>query len=107
MLPMLSKPISLMETQKMYMDEKRYLKAKERVEAIKSFYGNLISYCLVIPILVYINYRTTSFPWVIFPILGWGFGLLMHGMEAFGYNPLFGKRWEEKKMREYMEDENF
>ncbi|MEH6681753.1 MAG: 2TM domain-containing protein [Sediminicola sp.] len=107
MLPMLTKQISTMETQKLYMDEKRYLKAKERVEAIKSFYGNLLSYCLVIPILAYINYRTTNFPWVIFPILGWGFGLLMHGMEAFGYNPFFGKRWEERKMREYMEDENF
>lgn len=106
-LPMLIKQISVMETQENYIDEKRYQKAKERVEAIKSFYGNLVSYCIVIPILVYINYRTTSFPWVIFPALGWGFGVIAHGMEAFGYNPIFGKSWEERKMKEYMEDENF
>ena len=106
-LPMLVKQISFMQTQENYINDKRYQKAKERVEAIKSFYGNLVSYCIVIPILVYINYRTTSFPWVIFPALGWGFGVIAHGMEAYGYNPIFGKSWEERKMREYMEDDNF
>ena len=106
-LPILSQQISVMETQKEYLADKRYEKAKERVEAIKGFYGNLMAYCIVIPFLAWLNYRTTSFPWVLFPILGWGFGLTMHGMEAFGYNPLWGKRWEEKKMREFMEDDRF
>jgi hypothetical protein len=77
------------------------------VEAIKGFYGNLGAYCLVIPFLAYLNYRTTSFPWVIFPTLGWGFGLLMHGLEAYGDNPIWGKRWEERKIRELMEKEDF
>lgn len=106
-LPMLKKQVSVMETQKAFIEDKRYQKAKEKVEKIKGFYGNLISYCIVIPFLMYLNYQTTSFPWVIFPILGWGFGLAAHGMEAFGYNPLWGKRWEERKMREYMEDDKF
>jgi len=105
-LPILSKQISIMETQKEYIEDKRYEKAKERVEAIKGFYGNLLAYCIVVPFLAYLNYRTTSFPWVLFPFFGWGFGLVMHGMEAFGYNPIWGKRWEEKKMREFMEDES-
>lgn len=82
----------------------KYQKAKEKVEAIKGFYGNLLAYCIVIPILGYINYRTTSFPWAVFPALGWGFGLLMHGLGVYGYNPLFGKDWEERKIREYMQD---
>lgn len=106
-LPMLSKQVSVMETQKEHINDKRYEKAKEHVEAIKGFYGNLLAYCIVIPFLVYLNLKTTGFPWVLFPILGWGFGLTMHGMEAFGTNPLWGKRWEEKKMREYMEDDSF
>ncbi len=106
-LPILLKQISTMEIQQEYIQDKRYEKAKERVEAIKGFYGNLLAYCIVIPCLVFLNYRTTSFPWVIFPIMGWGFGIAMHAMEAFGTNPLWGKRWEEKKMREYMDDENF
>ncbi len=106
-LPVLTKKISAMETQQAYIEDKRYLKAKEKVEAIKGFFGNLTAYCIVIPCLAWLNYVTTDFPWVIFPTLGWGFGILMHGMEAYGYNPLWGKRWEEKKIRELMEKEDF
>ena len=106
-LPMLTKQISIMETQANYIEDKRYQKAKERVEKIKGFYGNLFAYCIVIPILIFINYNTTSFPWAIFPALGWGFGVAAHGMDAYGYNPLFGKNWEERKMREYMDDDTF
>lgn len=106
-LPMLTKRVTVTETQQMYIEDKRYQKAKERVEAIKGFYGNLTAYCIVIPFLVWLNWRTTSFPWAIFPTLGWGFGLLMHGMEAYGYNPFLGKRWEERKIRELMEKDDF
>jgi hypothetical protein len=106
-LPMLTKQVSMKETQEDYLEDKRYQKAKERVEKIKGFYGNLMSYCIVIPILIFVNYNTTSFPWVIFPALGWGSGLVAHGMEAYGYNPLFGRNWEERKMREYMDDDQF
>ncbi len=106
-LPMLTKQIGTMESQKAYIEDKRYEKAKERVEAIKGFYGNLLAYCIIIPFLAWVNYRSTDFPWVLFPALGWGIGLVAHGMEAFGYNPLWGKRWEERKIREYMEDEDF
>jgi len=106
-IPILTRQKSEVKRQEVYIEDKRYQKAKERVEAIKSFYGNLIAYCIVIPVLAYLNYRTTSWPWVIFPAVGWGFGLLVHGMEAYGYNPLWGKRWEEKKLRELMERDDF
>ncbi|MDX1314065.1 MAG: histidine kinase [Eudoraea sp.] len=107
-IPMLTRQKSEVKRQEVYIEDKRYQKAKERVEAIKSFYGNLTAYCIVIPGLVYLNlYHTSSWPWVVFPAVGWGFGLLVHGMEAFGYNPLWGKRWEEKKLRELMERDDF
>jgi signal transduction histidine kinase len=106
-LPMLSKKITVLETQETHIEEKRYLKAKERVDAIKGFYGNLTSYLIVIPILWWLNFRTTDFLWAFFPTFGWGFGLTMHAMEAFGYNPLWGKRWQEKKIKELMEKDDF
>ncbi|MBT8234648.1 MAG: 2TM domain-containing protein [Bacteroidia bacterium] len=102
-LPILTKQISVMETQATYIKDKRYQKAKERVEAIKGFYGNLTAYLIVIPFLVWLNFRTTDFPWVLFPIIFWGLGVTTHGLEAFGYNPLWGKRWEERKIRELMD----
>lgn len=106
-LPMLTNEVAFKETQETFISSKRYEKAKERVELIKGFYGNLISYCIVIPFLAYINYRTTSFVWVIFPMIGWGIGLVGHGLKAYGYNPLFGRNWEARKIKQYMEDENF
>jgi len=107
-LPMLTKKVTVTEsTQEDHIEEKRFLKAKERVEAIKGFYGNLLSYCIVIPVLWWLNFRTTDFLWAFFPTFGWGFGLLVHGMEAFGYNPFLGKNWEERKIRQLMEDDEF
>lgn len=106
-LPMLTKHVSAVETQQVYIDDKLYKKAKARVEKIKGFYGNLLAYCIVIPFLAILNYNTTDFPWVVFPILGWGFGVTAHGMEAFGYNPLLGKKWEERRIRKYMDDDRF
>lgn len=106
-LPILIKEITVMETQKAYLDDKLYKKAKEHVDALKGFYGNLLAYCIVIPNLAILNYNTTSFPWIIFPVLGWGIGVVAHGMEVFGYNPIMGKKWEENRIRKYMEDDDF
>lgn len=106
-VPMLTRKLSGVKSQEAFIEDKRYLQAKEKVEAIKSFFGNLGAYLLVIPFLAWLNWRTTDFPWVIFPAIGWGFGLVMHGMEAYGYNPLWGKRWEQRKIRELMERDDF
>ncbi|MEN1785166.1 MAG: 2TM domain-containing protein [Bacteroidota bacterium] len=106
-LPMLSKPIAKTVTQETHIEEKRYIKAKEHVENLKSFYGHLISYACVIPFLWWLNFKTTDFLWAIFPTVGWGFGVIGHGLEASGRNPFWGKQWEEKKIRELMEGEDF
>ncbi len=106
-LPMLTKQLNVVETQQSFIAEKRYLKAKERVKAIKDFYTHLTTYCIVIPCLWWLNLRTTDFLWAFFPTLGWGFGMVAHGMEAYGYNPLWGRRWEERKIQEFMDKEDF
>lgn len=87
--------------------EASYFMASERVKAIKEFYACIILYCTIIPILIWINYQTTSFPWAIFPALGWGFGLVTTGMAAHGINPLWGKEWEQRKIQELMNNEKF
>jgi len=87
--------------------EASYLRAKEQVKAIREFYVSTILYCIVIPVLIWINYQTTSFPWVVFPALGWGFGLVVKGMAAHGINPLWGKVWEQRKIQELMNKEGF
>lgn len=48
-------------------------------EAKKGFKINLTAYTVVNSMLVTINMLTVpSFPWFLFPLCGWGFGLSMH-----------------------------
>lgn len=101
-LPILTKQITIMETQNIYNENLAYQRAKDKVEQLKGFYGNLISYCVVIPFLIFINLRTSNFQWFWFPMLGWGMGLTFHALETFGY----GKSWEERKIRELMNKED-
>lgn len=89
------------------LNEDKYTRAKRIIKKRKSFYSHLLSYCIVISILAYLNYSTTSFPWVIFPALGWGIGLISHWMCTYNYNPILGKDWEERKIRELMNREEF
>lgn len=88
-------------------NEGKYRRAKERIEAIKGFYTNVLAYCIVIPFLAFLNYNTTAFPWAIFPAIGWGIGLFGQGLLAFGYSSLWNKNWEEQKIQELMNDSNF
>ncbi|MBF4465478.1 2TM domain-containing protein [Flavobacterium sp. LC2016-12] len=103
-IPILTKQITVMETSADYSDEnKAYFRAKKRVEELKGFYGNVISYCCVIPFLVFINLRySPGFQWFWFSALGWGFGVVMHAFKVFGYS----SDWEERKIREILEKEN-
>lgn len=98
-IPILTKQITVMETQYSYDETGAYLRASEQVKKLKGFYGNLISYCCVIPFLIFINLSYGSkFQWFWFPLLGWGMGLTFHGLEVFG----FGKSWEERKINEIL-----
>lgn len=97
-IPILTKRIAFMETQNIYNENMAFMRAKDRVEKLKGFYGNLISYCCVIPLLMFINLKTSDFQWFWFPMFGWGMGLAFHAIETFGY----GKSWEEKKIQEIL-----
>lgn len=99
LIPILTKQIAAMETNTISNENLAYARAKERVEKLKGFYGNLISYCIVIPILIIVNLSSPHpFQWFWFPLLGWGMGLTFHALETFGY----GKNWEEQKIQQIL-----
>ncbi len=103
LIPILTKQVAFMETETIYNENKAFMRAKDRVDKLKGFYGNLFSYCTVIPILILINLQSnTEFQWFWFPMLGWGLGLTFHAFETFG----FGRSWEEKKIQEILNKEN-
>lgn len=101
-IPILTKQISVMETTFNTMENGAYYRAKKRVEELKGFYGNLISYCCVIPIIIFVNLTyMPQFHWFWFSACGWGFGLIMHAFKIFGY----GSSWEERKIQEILNKE--
>lgn len=60
-----------METIGYKKETQAYKKAVRRVKELKGFYGNLTSYCLVIPFLVALNLLTSpGHLWFYWPMLG-------------------------------------
>ena len=77
--------------------------ALEYVRDIKAFYINLWSYLIVMAILLAINVLTgPGYFWVIWPALGWGVGVLMHGLTVFEVFSFFSADWERKQVEKRM-----
>lgn len=102
-IPVLTKQLTTMETTLMDNEKDIYYRAKKRVKAIKDFYGNLVTFCVVMPFLIFVNYWTSwHYQWFWFPLLSWGLGVFLHGFEVFGY----GKSWEARKIKKIMDNES-
>jgi hypothetical protein len=102
-MPILTKQITVMEKTASSNANSAYYRAKKRVEELKGFYGNLISYCCVIPILIFINLTySPQFQWFWFSAGGWGFGLVMHALKVSGYSSI----WEERKIKEILQGQD-
>lgn len=84
-------------------------RAFRRIKAFSGFYRHLMVYILVNAFLLAIKYFNldegekfftfNTFTTAFF----WGFGLAFHALGVFSNSVLFGRAWEEKKMRELME----
>ena len=106
-LPMLTKQVSVMRRIESNTDfDDKYVRARKHVEELKEFYYNLISYCFVIPFLIFINWYTSwDFKWFWFPMLGWGLGLIFHAYKVYVNDGVLGRDWERKKIEEFMREE--
>jgi predicted membrane channel-forming protein YqfA (hemolysin III family) len=85
-------------------DNQKYEAAKQRVRKLADFYQHLGVYVLVNAGLTIYNLLTDQ-NWFIYPLLGWGIGIVAHGLSVFAGG--LGKSWEEKKIREIMEKGKF
>lgn len=106
-IPLLHKAVKMVKSQDDFLSDKRYKRAKKRVAEIKVFYAHLLGYLIMVPVFIYLNLISQAgFPWALFPILGWGFGVMSHGFEAYNYSPFFGKEWENRKIRKFMDKDS-
>ncbi|KQC28725.1 2TM domain-containing protein [Flagellimonas eckloniae] len=87
--------------------ETKYLRAKEKVAKLKKFYANLSTYVFVISILALINYLVNGFSymWFLWAAFGWGIGIFFHAVSTFDLNPFFGKSWEQRKIKQLMDED--
>ncbi|MBE9489678.1 MAG: histidine kinase, partial [Bacteroidetes bacterium] len=106
-IPMLTKQVSIMRTTSTSGIDDGYVRARKHVEELKEFYYSLISYCIVIPFLIFIWFRFTphTIQWFWFPIFGWGIGLLFQAYKVFVDNGVLGRSWEKRKIDEFMQEE--
>ncbi|HLT50348.1 MAG TPA: 2TM domain-containing protein [Arenibacter sp.] len=91
-------------------------RAKKKIEEIKGFYIHLSVY-IIVNLFITIKNVIGSFQdgkpfWDAFWDLGnyvvwilWGTGLMFHAINALDYNLFFGKGWEERQIRKYMEED--
>ena len=91
----------------------KYERAKKRVEQEKGFYGHLTAYIIINVALLIMNLDlefvfVDQLRWHILatPLL-WGIGLLIHGLVVFGKGFTVFKNWEEKKIKELMDKDDF
>ena len=101
-----------------FFEEERFLKAQKRVKEIKGFYWHLFWY---VAVNVFITFGSSishiihggditeigldfgKFSVWIF----WGIGLFFHWFGVFGKHLTISKRWEERKIKEYMDKDKF
>jgi sensor histidine kinase YesM len=101
-LPLLTQKIKIMKTDYIN-NSNKYIRAKKHVDEIKGFYANLVAYCVIIPFLIFLNYRTSwEYQWFYYPMFGWGLGVVIQGFMVFGY----GSNWEDGKIREIMDKDD-
>lgn len=104
--------------EKQFTEEQKYVLARKRVEKIGKFYKHLAIYIVVNMFLsaifivgdindgdsftkAFTNYHNYKI-W-----LYWGIGIVFQALNTFGLNLFFNKDWEERKVREYMNDEKY
>ncbi len=88
-----------------------YEAAQKKVKKLKGFYIHLLVYLVVNIMIIYANYTNSNTNTSIFEFRNfstafwWGIGLLAHGFNVFSIDLIFGKDWEERKIRELMNRE--
>ena len=73
------------------------------VRKVRAFYMHFAQYTVVIAALAAINLITShSYLWFVWPMLGWGIGVAMHGMSVFNRVPFLNASWEKAQVEKYL-----
>lgn len=77
---------------------------RAEVRRMRSFYTQLIRYVVIVGFLLVINLLTSpGYIWAVWPALGMGIGLALHGWSVFGRDVLLGEDWERREVMKRLE----
>jgi len=89
-------------------NKESYKKARRKVNIIRGFFIHLGIFILVNSIVLIVTSMIEGdleMFWEYYPLAGWGIGLTFHYFIVFGFDYVFGKNWEERKINEIMEED--
>ncbi len=100
--------IEIMETITTELTEnKAFKKANLKAKKLRELYSHLRKYTIVMSIFFLINLISSPGEWwVLYPLIGWGFCLTIHAIDAFGPFTDLNDEWEGRKTRELVEKYN-
>ena len=82
----------------------RYGEALRHVRNIRGFYSHAAIYIVVMGGLAALNLLTSPGRiWFGFAAMGWGIGVVAHGLSVFAFRGWLGPEWEARKVREYLD----
>ena len=77
---------------------------------MKGFYAHLVVYVIINLLLALINGRHSGIKGALETLMTtgffWGIGLFFHWYGVFGKELFFGKDWEQRKIKELMEEDD-
>lgn len=98
-----------------FTQQQKYIRAKRRVEDLKGYYWHLAIYGIVNMFIIIRKvmrnldrgetFNQAFFDWSTFGLaILWGVPLLLHTFRILGFNFFLGKDWEERKIKEFMNE---
>lgn len=92
-------------------EEQRLIRAKNKVKQVQIFYLHLLLYFVVVGLLVWNffileegPYKSNIITLNLSVLVGWTVAILLHAVIVFKGKKLFNKRWEDKKINEFLKD---
>ncbi|MCB0436399.1 MAG: 2TM domain-containing protein [Mangrovimonas sp.] len=96
-----------------FYQQERYEQAKKQVQKLKGFYVHLLVYLVVNAFILIVQYQNLHEGESIFTFgrfstaFFWGIGLVAHAATVFVPRFIFTKSWEDRKIKEYMNEDQF
>ena len=78
----------------------RQKRAERRFGHVLGFYIHGAVFCGVMTVLILVNVLTKTEWWVQWPLIGWGIGVIAHGLLVFGLSSRAFVAWRARKIEE-------